>query len=102
VINLNFALCRISVNQSKRFLVNFEGENFIMGTEVLKLELIEWLAKLEDSAMISQLKLLKDSADNDWWLDLTNEQKSGIFRGLKEADEGRVTPHDEVKRKYGL
>jgi len=73
-----------------------------MGTEALKLELIEWLAKLDDSAMISQLKLLKDSAENDWWLELSDEQKSGILRGLKDADEGRVTPHDEVKRKYGL
>lgn len=73
-----------------------------MGTEALKLELIEWLAKLDDSAMIRQLKLFKDSTEKDWWLDLTDDQKSGILRGMKDADEGRVTPHEEVKRKYGL
>lgn len=73
-----------------------------MSTEALKLELIEWLARLSDSAIIEQLKIVKDSSEKDWWLDLTDEQKSGILRGLKDSEEGRVTPHEEVKRKYGF
>lgn len=63
-----------------------------MSTEALKLELIEWLARLSDSAIIEQLKIVKDSSEQDWWLDLTDEQKSGILRGLKDLKEGRVTP----------
>lgn len=73
-----------------------------MSTEALKLELIEWLVRLSDSAVIEQLKIVKDSSEKDWWLDLTDEQKSGILRGLKDSEEGRVTPHEEVKRKYGF
>jgi len=75
-----------------------------MGQEAIKLELIEWLARLEDDETIDYLKVIKDSkvSDKDWWYGLTDEQKAGIERGLKDVDSGRVTPHDEVKLKYGL
>lgn len=75
-----------------------------MGHEAIKLELIEWLAKLEDSETIDYLKIVKDSnvSHDDWWQDLTSEQKSGIERGLKDIDAGRVTHHDNVKLRYGL
>jgi len=75
-----------------------------MGYEALKLELIEWLQKLEDKETIEYLKSVKDSksVDHDWWDDLTKEQKKGIERGLKDIDNGRTVPHEEVKRKYGI
>lgn len=75
-----------------------------MGYETIKLELIEWLTKLDDDDTIDYLKLLMDAkvSQNDWWYDLKDEQKSGIERGLKDIDTGRVTLHDEVKLKYGL
>lgn len=74
-----------------------------MGKEALKLELIEWLSKLEDEETIEYLKIVKDSSSqNDWWNDLTDEQKKGVERGLKDADEGKVTPHKDVIKKYGL
>jgi len=75
-----------------------------MGHEAIKLELIEWLTKLDDDETIQYLKIVKDSKDkhSDWWDDLTDEQKLGIQRGLNDIDQGRVIPHDDVKRKYGL
>ena len=75
-----------------------------MRLEAIKLELIEWLAKLEDNETIKYLKIVKDSKNNknDWWNDLTEEQKQGIQKGLKDIEEGRVFSHEEVSRKYGL
>ena len=75
-----------------------------MGYEAIKLELIEWLTKLEDNETINYLKVVKDSnvSHDDWWHDLTEEQISGIERGLRDVDNGRVIPHDTVKLKYGL
>jgi len=75
-----------------------------MGHEAIKLELLEWLTKLEDDETINYLKIVKDSnvTHGEWWHDLTDEQKSGIDRGLKDVDAGRVTSHDNVKKKYGL
>ena len=75
-----------------------------MGHDAIKLELIEWLTKLEDGETIEYLKIVKDSRESshDWWNDLTDEQKAGIEKGLKDIDEGRVIPHEEVVNKYGL
>ena len=75
-----------------------------MGHEAIKLELIEWLTKLEDDETIDYLKIVKASnvSHVDWWHELTVEQKTGIERGLQDVDAGRVTPHEKVKQKYGL
>lgn len=74
-----------------------------MGFETIKLELIEWLTNMEDEATIEYLKAVKDAkTEKDWWEELTPEQKSGIERGLKDIDEGRVTSHEEIKKRLGL
>ena len=75
-----------------------------MGHEVIKLELIEWLTHLEDDDTIKYLKIVKDSRESgkDWWDELSESQKQGIERGLIDIDEGKVTSHDQVKKKYGL
>jgi hypothetical protein len=75
-----------------------------MGNNAIKLELIEWLAKLDDDETIEYLKIVKDSKsnDHDWWDDLTSEQKKGIERGLRDIDQVKTIPHETVKKKYGL
>lgn len=75
-----------------------------MTQEALKLELIEWLSKLDDHETIEYLKIVKDSksGNQDWWDDLTEDQKHSIERGLRDIEHGRTIPHEEVKRKYGL
>ncbi len=45
---------------------------------------------------ISNKFLLKEK---DWAMELTDEQKESIKRGLKDVEEGRVIPHEEVMKK---
>ncbi len=75
-----------------------------MTQEAIKLELIEWLTKLQSNETIHYLKIIKDSMkeENDWWSSLSSEQISGIERGLKDIDEGRTIAHEVVKQRYGL
>jgi len=74
-----------------------------MGHDAIKLELIEWLTRLEDEDTIQYLKIMKDTESNDdWWNELSKEHKKGINRGLKDIEEDRVIPHEEVRIKYGL
>jgi hypothetical protein len=75
-----------------------------MGHEAIKLELIQWLNKLEDDETLDYLKVVKDSSDTStgWWHDLSDEQKSGIERGLRDIDTGRIHSHRDIKLKYGL
>lgn len=75
-----------------------------MGQETIKLELIEWLTKLNDFDTLHYLKIVKDSIkkNQDWWNDLAEEQKLGIQRGLNNIDEGKIVSHDSIKDQYGL
>lgn len=75
-----------------------------MGLAADKLELIEWLKNLDDDEIISYLKIVKNSkeSNSDWWDDLTDDQKLAVQRGLDDIDNGRITPHNEIKQKYGL
>ena len=74
-----------------------------MGHDAIKLELIEWLTRLEDEDTIQYLKIMKDTeSNNDWWNELAEEHQNGIKRGLKDIEEDRVIPHEEVRIKYGL
>ena len=75
-----------------------------MGNKAIKLELIEWLTNLEDNATLNYLKIVKESHNrhDDWWDHLSDQEKSGIYRGLSDVDAGRVVAHEDVKNKYGL
>lgn len=75
-----------------------------MGHEAIKLELIEGLTKLEDDDTLDYLKVVKESCtvNEDWWNDLTAEEKSGIERGLQDIENGRVISHRDIKIRYGL
>ncbi|NBC83512.1 MAG: hypothetical protein GVY19_09030 [Bacteroidetes bacterium] len=75
-----------------------------MGHEAIKLELIEWLTKLDDQETIEYFKIVKDSksSDQDWWNDLGEVEKQGIERGLRDISEGKTISHDEIKSRYDL
>lgn len=75
-----------------------------MGHNAIKLELIEWLTKLDDSETLNYLKIVKDSNESaeDWWHELPESVKAGIQRGLNDVTEGRIASHEDVKKKYGL
>ncbi|RKD91047.1 hypothetical protein [Mangrovibacterium diazotrophicum] len=75
-----------------------------MGYDALKLELIEWLSKLEDPETIEYLKIVKDSknSNKDWWNDLSDSEKAGIARGLNDIQNEQTVAHEDVMKKYGL
>lgn len=51
-----------------------------MGNEALKIELIEWLTKLEDEETIQYLKTVKEAktTNQDWWSELPENVKRSI------------------------
>ncbi len=75
-----------------------------MANEARKLELMEWVKGLEDDATLELLQVLKDSRNltGDWFDVLSEEERSGIKRGLADMEAGRVVSHSEVVRRYGL
>jgi predicted transcriptional regulator len=75
-----------------------------MTNETIKLELIEWLSRLENPQTIQYLKSVKDASvsKEDWWLSLSDNQIESIERGLRDIEEGHVVSHEDVKKRYGF
>jgi predicted transcriptional regulator len=71
-----------------------------MDIQAEKLQLIEWLAKLNNAAIVKKFIALKNEQQKDWWDQLSKEEKLEIEEGLAQADRGEVVPHEEVMDKY--
>ena len=71
-----------------------------MDIQAEKLQLIEWLARLNNSATLKQFIDLKNGVEKDWWDQLSSEEKEEIEEGLAQADRGEVESHKEVMAKY--
>ncbi|MCY7362624.1 MAG: hypothetical protein LH629_11255 [Ignavibacteria bacterium] len=67
-----------------------------------KQSLIDWISSLEDETIIETIKEFKESysSKKDWWDEISEAEKNSIDRGLKDAEEGRVIPYEQVKEKY--
>lgn len=73
-----------------------------MRTDAMKLELIEWLARLKDPGVLgSLLQWKKANESQDWYQDLSAEQRASIERGLSDAAAGRAVPSEEVWKRHG-
>ncbi|MBZ0246604.1 MAG: hypothetical protein K8H85_11710 [Cyclobacteriaceae bacterium] len=70
-----------------------------MDIQAEKLELIEWLANLNDASVIDKIKAIKSRKDLDWWESLSEEQKQDIEAGISDLDSGRKKPFNQVIRK---
>jgi hypothetical protein len=71
-----------------------------MDIQAEKLQLIEWLAKLNNTTTLKRFIALKKEEEKDWWDQLGAEEKAEIEEGLSQADCGEVIPHKEVMAKY--
>ncbi|MBF9253669.1 hypothetical protein I2I11_10225 [Pontibacter sp. 172403-2] len=73
-----------------------------MNIQAEKLKLIEWLAGLTDQTLIERVKLLKEtqSTQTDWWEEISPAERDAIDQGLEDARNGKVTAHEEVRKRY--
>ncbi len=71
-----------------------------MDIQAEKLQLIEWLARLNNTAILKRFISLKKEEEKDWWDQLSKEEKEEIEEGLAQADRGELISHKEVIAKY--
>ncbi len=46
------------------------------------------------------IKTFKNSNSKDFWNELSKQQQALIDKAIKEADEGKLTAHNEVMQKF--
>lgn len=68
-----------------------------------KLNLIEWISRIDDPAMIEKLRKIQEehSKSDDWWDHLKEEELESINRGLEDFKEGRSHSHQAAREIYG-
>ena len=64
-----------------------------------KLQLIEWLAGLNDTKVLEEFITLKKRKELDWWDRINTEERTEIEIGLAQADKGEVILHEELMAK---
>jgi predicted transcriptional regulator len=75
----------------------------IMGaTKIIDQEITQYLPHLNIKQKEAVLSVVKTFAaeQQDWWDEIGQEQQQAIDKGLAEMKAGKLTPHDEVMKKY--
>lgn len=68
----------------------------------MRLELIQWLSRLEDKGLLASLLRSKEANEaTDWYDALTEEQKVAIAEGEADLKAGRVKSSSDLWKKYG-
>jgi predicted transcriptional regulator len=69
-----------------------------MDIQTEKIELAKMILSTNDLGLISQIKSLFKSKEENWWDELPANVKQGISESLKQADRGEFISYDEVKK----
>lgn len=57
----------------------------------LKKDLVKWINEIESDEMLALLFSVRNSfSENDWWQQLTEQERKAIERGVSDADAGRT------------
>ncbi len=75
-----------------------------MNIQAEKLDIIQWLAGINDSRIIKQFMLLKKTNEEMTSINLSQAEKKAIDKGLQSIKEGTIKSHEEVtevtRKKY--
>jgi RNA polymerase-binding transcription factor DksA len=73
-----------------------------MKLESIKIELIEWLTRLDDNSVLTSLLQFKKATESGDWADnLTKEQVESLQRGLSDSENKNVISSQDFWNSYG-
>ena len=74
-----------------------------MNISTEKLDIIQRICEIQDNDLIDLIKNLVDiprSSKSDWWKQISIEEQESINRGFNDLEQGKIYPHDQIRRKY--
>jgi len=72
-----------------------------MNLHAAKLELIQWLSTIDNPSIIEKIKAIRDNEKEDWWENLSAQEKESINKGIEDADAGNLKDHAQARNMYG-
>ena len=74
-----------------------------MNLSAEKLDIIQRICEIQDNDLIDRIKNIisvPNISKSDWWSHITQEEMASINRGLDDLQQGKVQPHDQIRKKY--
>lgn len=68
-----------------------------MNVSAEKVEIIQWVASLENKTILQQLKQIKAQHTT---VSVSEMEQKSIQKGIDDSRNGRVQPHSEIRKKY--
>lgn len=89
-----FILMRDKMNRNRYFVEKI----LTMDIQAIKIDLIHWLTEVQDPEVLRQLTAIKSG--QDWWDEISEDERLEILEGLSHADRGEVVSHESAMEKY--
>lgn len=67
---------------------------------ILKKQVKKYIDAADEKVVKMVFAMLEVNAEEDWWDDLSDDEKSAIENSLKDLDEGKGMSHQEVKKMH--
>lgn len=71
-----------------------------MSNAEIRKKVKKYIDEADDHVVKMVYSLLEADREDDWWDDLPKEVQKSIDKAIKELDEGKGIPHEEVMKKY--
>ena len=71
-----------------------------MNIEAQKVRLIERIVQVDDPSIIDQINAILEQDENDFYDELTDEQRTSVRQGIAQVRSGETIPHAKVKKIY--
>jgi hypothetical protein len=105
VISIRTNLDEKSYMQCACYLISFKsfkfGKNIKMSdVSVLRSQVKEFVNTASEKELELMYRFFDVENKDDWWDEITEEQKKLVNKGLAQLDKGEGVPHKEVMKKY--
>ena len=66
----------------------------------IRTEVKDYIDNADDRIVKIIHAMLEADKEQDWWDEISTEEKSSIDRGLRQLEQGKGIPHEEVIKKH--
>ena len=91
-------MCMLSHFIQKSF--KFEKNKMMSNVSVLRSQVKEFVNTASEKELELMYRFFDVENKNDWWNEITEDQKKSINKGLTQLDKGEGVPHKDVMKKY--
>ncbi len=97
-----YPLCTCVLTLIQYLSLNFVQIGFMDAAKSLDMEIALYLPHLNLKQKKTVLTVVKTFMEeqNDWWDEVGEEQQKAIDNALAEMKAGKLTPHEDVMKKY--